>query len=319
MNLVRPQIAALYVATDGAYFGVPGIDPWDEARDARKYAGPWAVIAHPPCQRWGRYWSGSAATKTPIDRGESGHAAGIPRPANNSSPRLLRMNFKDGLCDAAKYLPACPARVGEAIDPMTVVAHTTDMPPETFDALLASWQKTPGKGDCAHFVIGRTPADGLVQLVPINRNANHAGGDHHGWIIEGGKRWHPNEASVGIELHCAGRVELNHLGCWYSIEDGTSGKPIPASDVIPDPDRPGRGWHCVTEWQYQTLEALITALLATMRAPHGVIEGRSPWQTPAPWAVGSGRVLGHCSLDFLEREDPHQPTMQRIRALYGSA
>lgn len=46
-------VAALYVEKDGAYFGLPGIDPWDEARDARLYAGPHPVVAHPPCQRWG--------------------------------------------------------------------------------------------------------------------------------------------------------------------------------------------------------------------------------------------------------------------------
>lgn len=46
-------VAALYVETDGAYFGLPGVDPWDENRDARKYAGPHPVVAHPPCQRWG--------------------------------------------------------------------------------------------------------------------------------------------------------------------------------------------------------------------------------------------------------------------------
>ena len=34
------MIAALYVAKGGAYFGIPGVDPWDEARDARLYAGP---------------------------------------------------------------------------------------------------------------------------------------------------------------------------------------------------------------------------------------------------------------------------------------
>ena len=51
-------IAALYVETDGTYFGLPGIDPWDEKRDARLYAGPWPVVAHPPCQRWGRFWGG---------------------------------------------------------------------------------------------------------------------------------------------------------------------------------------------------------------------------------------------------------------------
>lgn len=47
------MIAALYVETDGAYMGLPGVDAWDEPRDARKYAGPWPVVAHPPCQRWG--------------------------------------------------------------------------------------------------------------------------------------------------------------------------------------------------------------------------------------------------------------------------
>lgn len=45
-------IAALYVETDGAYFGLPGVDAWDEARDARLYAGPHPVVAHPPCQLW---------------------------------------------------------------------------------------------------------------------------------------------------------------------------------------------------------------------------------------------------------------------------
>jgi hypothetical protein len=53
------QVAALYVQTDGAYFGLAGVDPWDEARDARLYDGPHPVVAHPPCQRWGDMWMGS--------------------------------------------------------------------------------------------------------------------------------------------------------------------------------------------------------------------------------------------------------------------
>jgi len=51
-------VAALYVEKDGAYYGLPGVDPWDEARDARKYAGPYPVICHSPCQRWGKLWAG---------------------------------------------------------------------------------------------------------------------------------------------------------------------------------------------------------------------------------------------------------------------
>ncbi len=53
------MIAALFVETDGCYFGLPGVDPWDEKRDARRYNGPYPVVAHPPCQRWGRFWHGS--------------------------------------------------------------------------------------------------------------------------------------------------------------------------------------------------------------------------------------------------------------------
>lgn len=48
------MVAALFVETNGCYFNLPGVDPWDIKRDARKYNGPWRVVAHPPCQRWGR-------------------------------------------------------------------------------------------------------------------------------------------------------------------------------------------------------------------------------------------------------------------------
>lgn len=51
------MIAALYVLSDGPYT-IDGIDPWTKERDARKYKGPHKVIAHPPCERWGRYWGG---------------------------------------------------------------------------------------------------------------------------------------------------------------------------------------------------------------------------------------------------------------------
>lgn len=56
------MIAALYVETDGAYFNLAGVDPWDEARDARLYSGPHPVVAHPPCQRWGKMWFGQPLT-----------------------------------------------------------------------------------------------------------------------------------------------------------------------------------------------------------------------------------------------------------------
>lgn len=48
------KVAALFVQPDGCYASVPSIDLWDESRDARKYGGPFPVVAHPPCQRYGR-------------------------------------------------------------------------------------------------------------------------------------------------------------------------------------------------------------------------------------------------------------------------
>jgi len=66
------MISALFVETDGIYFGDPTIDPWDENRDARKYKGPYPVIAHPPCQRWGKFWHGSTRKPHQYKMGDDG-------------------------------------------------------------------------------------------------------------------------------------------------------------------------------------------------------------------------------------------------------
>ena len=66
------RLAALYVETDGCYYGLPGVDPWDKSRDARTYDGPHPVVAHPPCERWGRYWGGAPATRPRLILGNDG-------------------------------------------------------------------------------------------------------------------------------------------------------------------------------------------------------------------------------------------------------
>lgn len=70
------QVAALYVETAGCYFGLPDVDPWDEPRDARNYRGPHPVVAHPPCQRWGRYATGSPRKPSRYRVGEDGGCFG---------------------------------------------------------------------------------------------------------------------------------------------------------------------------------------------------------------------------------------------------
>lgn len=49
------HVAALYVdVRRGPYASMPGVECWGIERDATTYAGPWPVVAHPPCGPWGR-------------------------------------------------------------------------------------------------------------------------------------------------------------------------------------------------------------------------------------------------------------------------
>lgn len=66
------MIAALFVEPGGCYFGLPGVDPWPLERDARTYSGPHPVVAHPPCERWGRFWHGSTRKPHRYRMGEDG-------------------------------------------------------------------------------------------------------------------------------------------------------------------------------------------------------------------------------------------------------
>lgn len=70
-NSAVTTVAALFVERGGCYWDLPGVDPWDEERDARLYAGPWPVIAHPPCARWSKL-AGLVEARYGYRRGEDG-------------------------------------------------------------------------------------------------------------------------------------------------------------------------------------------------------------------------------------------------------
>lgn len=65
------MIAALFVDSRGVYAGDCRFDVWDEKRDARKYEGPYPVIAHPPCARWCQL-AGLVEHRWGYKRGEDG-------------------------------------------------------------------------------------------------------------------------------------------------------------------------------------------------------------------------------------------------------
>lgn len=66
------EIAALFVGDKPGdpYMDLPGVDAWGITRDARTYAGPHPVVAHPPCERWGRYAKGGPNVKVPFEIGD---------------------------------------------------------------------------------------------------------------------------------------------------------------------------------------------------------------------------------------------------------
>jgi hypothetical protein len=233
---------------------------------------------------------------------------------NELIPLATQGIFKDGWWSLARRNPAFAGRIGGVIAPFAVVVHTTDMAPESWDDLLVAWTTRLADGACAHFLIGRDSASGIVQLAPITNNANHAGGNGHGSFVAGQQSWHPNLVSVGIELHCAGDVHQID-GDWRLVENGVAqGGAIPNDDVIPDPQRPGRGWHNVTDYQYQQLGALLDGLENVLAAlPAGCVAHSI--EPPQPYGIfATGRRVGHVSLHAAQRGDPWPPTCDWMRA-----
>jgi hypothetical protein len=61
-------VAALFVRADSVYKTMPGVDAWDEARDARRWPGGAPVVAHPPCRLWAKLRQFAAAADPVAER-----------------------------------------------------------------------------------------------------------------------------------------------------------------------------------------------------------------------------------------------------------
>ena len=48
------MVAVLFARADSHYKALPGVDVWDQARDARNWLGGAPVVAHPPCRLWAK-------------------------------------------------------------------------------------------------------------------------------------------------------------------------------------------------------------------------------------------------------------------------
>jgi hypothetical protein len=71
-NTLSGMINALFVETHGPYFELPWIEPWDKERNAMNCQNGAPAVAHPPCERWGRYWSGGPSAKIRRKLGDDG-------------------------------------------------------------------------------------------------------------------------------------------------------------------------------------------------------------------------------------------------------
>ncbi|MBO6789532.1 MAG: N-acetylmuramoyl-L-alanine amidase [Dinoroseobacter sp.] len=164
--------------------------------------------------------------------------------------------------DRAEYLPS--KHIGGKIEPELIVLHDTAGRLEKGNSV--GWLRdNPGKAS-AHFVIER---DGeVIQLVPTNRRANHAGrSQYHG------KEW-CNGFSIGIEIVNPGKMRAGGNGTaipWFSHPYDIDEFGITAAST---PEHGSGMWMPYTEAQIAAVIALCAALL---KAHQDIQDIRAHW------------------------------------------
>lgn len=234
--------------------------------------------------------------------------------AINLSLRVNNGTFSKGIWSEATYKPMHPARLGRGIIPRTLIVHTTDMRPGTFAAVVKSWTTQAGKGNGAHFLIGKSAADGVVQFAPVHVNANHAGGKNCGGFLlpDSSVLLNPNTVAVGVELDNAGKLKKDGKG-WFHPDTGHR---FAAEDVFVD--EKGRGWEKVTQYQLEQLRSLWTALKPTLKPwPPGsrVVPNATYASQGAQYAEpASVSLTGHASTNPINKTDPGPQVMKEINS-----
>jgi N-acetylmuramoyl-L-alanine amidase len=140
-----------------------------------------------------------------------------------------------------------------------------------------SWFKNPEATASAHLVIGR---DGeIVQMVPFNKKAWHAGKSRWGDVIG------LNNHSIGIELDNAGELTRKASGGWKAWFGGhyDEDEVVVARHKNDPPTAEPSGWHDYPEAQLQALMDVAAALQAKYKFE---------------------AVLGHDDIAPLRKRDP---------------
>ncbi len=148
--------------------------------------------------------------------------------------------------DAVEYVQT-PNKSG-TVNPLYLIIHYTAG--TSFDGAI-NWFSNPRAKASANIVIGR---DGrVVQMVPLNRKAWHAGRSSWGQLSS------MNKYSIGIELVNAGKLQQRTDGAWINWSNAV----IPDEEVViltHKNESREAGWQIYAEQQISTAIEVAVAL-----------------------------------------------------------